>query len=108
MSTNSQCPPTPIATSVHQPQCQSQSKSRPALPSMAIVIDGIADCWTLIVGGQSRHPATQLDPFTLPFQPFNLFNPMKRLALLLPLLALAAGCAKLFAVKNPRDMSIAG
>ena len=49
---------------------------------------GIADCWTLRVGGQSRHPTTN---FTLStsstFQPFN---PMKRLNLLLPLLALAA------------------
>ena len=52
------------------------------------------------------HPATQLFPlhFTLypfnPFNPFNLFNlfnqrtPMKRLALLLPLLALAAAPAR--------------
>ena len=51
-------------------------------------------------------PATQLDPFTLPFQPFNLFNPfnpMNRLALLLPLLALAAAPARAEdpATRNP-------
>ena len=50
-----------------------------------------------------RHPATPCKAAQPPPPPA-----MKRLALLLPLLALAAGCAKLFAVKNPRDMSIAG
>ena len=50
------CPPTPIATIVHQNKCQSQSKFRPALPPICIVIDDSADWWTLRVGGQSLHP----------------------------------------------------
>ena len=60
MSTNSQCPPTPNATSVHQRQFQSQSSSRPALPPIAIVIVDIDHCWTLRVGGQSRLPVPQV------------------------------------------------
>ncbi len=80
MSTNSQCPPTPIATNDHQRKRQFQSNFRPAISSIAIVIDGIDDiddCWTLRVDGQSRHPATRKK------------TKMKRPLLLLPLLASA-------------------
>ena len=75
MSTNSQCPPTPITTNVRQRKRQFQSNFRPALPPICIVIADIDHWWTLSVGDQSRHPAMPSQVPLVPTVPQVPLNP---------------------------------